>query len=349
MSVHDDNRTLINPLREALQTCNAQAAKRAISDSFAPDAKISLQHPFREVLGPEDLWSRVYDPLFASMPDLERRDFIVMAGPRWGEGQSGNWVGLGGNFVGTFRAPWLDIPATGKPVFMRYQEYLRIEDGKVVEMEGLWDIGQIMYQAGVWPMAPQFGVEWMCPGPSDGSGVITEPYDAAKAGASVQLIWDMLHDLKQGTAGTPERGLSGYWHDHAYWYGPTGLGTARGHADIAGLIFRQFREGLSDNNRHLKEGIFFGDQNFVAFTGWPSATATHSHDGLLGLAPTGKRITRCSLDFWRVENGLVRECWVMVDIIDLYRQLGVDVFARVRRLAGMEPSSVASSQKPEAA
>lgn len=93
-----------------------------------------------------------------------------------------------------------------------------------------------------------------------------------------------------------------------------------------------FREGLSDNTRHLEEGVFFGDHNFVAFTGWPSGTATHSGDGFLGLAPTGKRITRCSLDFWRVEDGLVRECWVMVDVIDLYRQLGVDVFARMDAL-----------------
>ena len=75
--------------------------------------------------------------------------------------------------------------------------------------------------------------------------------------------------------------------------------------------------------------MFFGDQNLVAFTGWPSGTATHSGDGFLGLAPTGRRITRRSLDFWRVENGLVRECWVMVDMPDLYRQLGVDVFARM--------------------
>jgi len=37
-----------------------------------------------------------------------------------------------------------------------------------------------------------------------------------------------------------------------------------------------------------------------------------------------------SLDFWRVENGLIRENWVLVDLLHVYAQLGVDVFERMR-------------------
>ena len=55
-----------------------------------------------------------------------------------------------------------------------------------------------------------------------------------------------------------------------------------------------------------------------------------SHGGWLGIAPTGKKIEMRSLDFWRIEDGLIRENWVMVDLLDAYRQLGVDVFARLR-------------------
>lgn len=347
MSVHDRNKQIVSSLRAALYEGTPEERRQAILRSFAPDAKIRLSHPFQDVAGPEDLWSRVYAPLLHAMPDMERRDWIVMAGPRWGKGHTGNWVGLGGNFVGTLTAPWLGIPAKDQPVFMRYQEYLRIEGDKIVEMEGLWDIAQVMHQQGVWPMAPQKGVEWMCPGPADGMGVITAPFDEQKADASVQLVWDMLHDLKQGTAETPERGLGGYWHDHAFWYGATGLGTARGHAGIARKIFKQFRDGLSDNTRHLDEGVFFGDHNIVAFTGWPSGTAVHSGDGFLGLAPTGKRITRRSLDFWRIENGLVRECWVMVDMLDIYRQLGVDILANMPE--ALRSSSEAAVRTTDAA
>ena len=31
-----------------------------------------------------------------------------------------------------------------------------------------------------------------------------------------------------------------------------------------------------------------------------------------------------------MENGLIRENWVLVDLLDLYAQVGVDVFARLR-------------------
>lgn len=333
-TVHDHTKAVIAPLRAAFRSGGASGLRGALVDSFAPDAQIRLGHPFDRLTGPAELFDRVYEPLLRAMPDLERLDFICMSGERWGDGCSGNWVGLAGNFVGTFRAPWLGIPATGSPVFMRYHEYLRIEDGLVAEMQALWDIPQVMLQAGVWPMAPQMGVEWMCPGPADGQGILTAPHDTAAAEASVQLVWDMLHDLKKGDADTPERGLGGFWHPNASWYGPTGLGAARGHDAIVNLIFRQFRTGLSENVRHLDDGVFFGDQNLVAFTGWPSGTATHTGDGFLGLAPTGRRITRASLDFWRIEAGMIRECWVMVDMIDLYRQLGIDVFARMASMAG---------------
>lgn len=329
-SIHDRNKQLLAPLLAALRSCDAGRVQAAIKELFAVDAKIQLGFPFCEVNGPVDLWERVYAPLMSAMPDMERRDFIIMAGPRWGEGNSGDWVGLGGNFVGSLSAEWLGIPASERPVFMRFHEYLRIEGNQIVEMQGLWDIPQVMLQQGVWPMAPQPGVDWLCPGPADGHGVKTAAYDAASSSNSVQLVWDMLHDLKQGTAETPERGLGGFWHEHAFWYGPTGLGTARGHHAIANHIFRQFREGLSDNIRHLDSGVFFGDDNLVAFTGWPSGTAWHSGEGFLGLEPTGKQVERASLDFWRIEDGLIRECWVMVDIIDIYRQLGIDVFARMQ-------------------
>ena len=36
-----------------------------------------------------------------------------------------------------------------------------------------------------------------------------------------------------------------------------------------------------------------------------------------------------SLDFWRLEGGLIRENWVLVDLLDVYRQVGVDVLGRL--------------------
>jgi len=330
MSIHNANKAALAQLLHARRAGHAHAIQQALAETLAPEARLRFCAPFGDITGPAALWDEVYLPLLQALPDLEFRDFIVMAGPRWGNLSPSNWVGLGGNILGTFRAPWLGIPATHRPVFLRYHEYLRIEEGQVVEIEAIWDIPQVMTQAGVWPLPPQTGVEWVCPGPADNSGVLTSPFDEAEASASVQLVWDMLHDLQKGNAQAPGRGLGGYWHDNAMWYGPAGIGTGRGHDGIVDTVLKGFRTGLSNNIRHLNEGVFFGDQAYVAFTGWPSGTATHSGEGFLGLPPTGKRFTRRSLDFWRIENGSIRENWVLVDMIDLLAQLGIDVFAPMR-------------------
>ena len=57
---------------------------------------------------------------------------------------------------------------------------------------------------------------------------------------------------------------------------------------------------------------------------------TITHDGWLGIPPVNRKIEMRSLDFWRIENGLIRENWVRVDLLDLYAQVGGDVLGRMR-------------------
>tara|TARA_E500000178_G_C16816326_1_gene659366 strand:- start:571 stop:861 length:291 start_codon:yes stop_codon:yes gene_type:complete len=72
--------------------------------------------------------------------------------------------------------------------------------------------------------------------------------------------------------------------------------------------------------------------NYVCETGWPNMRLTLSNDGWMGLNPSGVEIKMRSLDFWRLENGLIRENWVLIDLLDIYKQLGVDVFDRMSAL-----------------
>jgi len=74
---------------------------------------------------------------------------------------------------------------------------------------------------------------------------------------------------------------------------------------------------------------FFGDDNYAAVTGWPNMKQAITDGGWLGLSPTGQTITLRSLDFWRIEAGKIRENWVLVDLLDVYNQLGIDVLARM--------------------
>ncbi|WP_417840061.1 ester cyclase [Tritonibacter scottomollicae] len=331
MDVHTQNKALIAPLRAAMYDFDAAGVRAALGSLCAPDAVFRFCHPFGDLTGVEAFYDAVYAGLFKAWPDLERRDTIVIAGPD----EFGNdWVGAGGYYTGVFTAPWLDIPPTGHQVTLRFHEFYRFVDGKVVEVQALWDIPEVMMQAGAWPMAPSLGREWHVPGPATQDGLVPGPYDAEKGAATCQHIIDMLEHLKKHPAqGGPEvMEMERFWHPRMNWYGPSGIGTGRGIAGFRNWHQIPFLNGMPDRGQYVDEinYHFFGDGDYAAVTGWPNMIQTVTHDGWMGIAPAGRKITMRSLDFWRLENGKIRENWVLVDLLDAYAQLGVDVFARLR-------------------
>ncbi|MBE3640431.1 ester cyclase [Mangrovicoccus algicola] len=328
---HTDHKALIAPLRAAMYDFDESGVRRALDTAFAPDALMRMCHPFGDLTGPHALYDSCYAALFDAVPDLERRDYIVMSGPD----EFGNdWVGAGGYYTGTFAGPWLDIPPTGRQMHMRFAEFFRIVGGRAVEMQAIWDIPELMMQAGAWPMAPSLGREWHVPGPSTQDGLVPGPRDEARSDASCRHIVDMLEHMKRHPSqGGPEvMEMDRFWHPRMSWYGPSGIGTGRGIAGFRNWHQIPFLSGMPDRGQYLDEITyhFFGDGDYAAVTGWPNMIQTVTDDGWLGIAPAGKRIEMRSLDFWRIENGLIRENWVLVDLLHAYHQLGVDVFRRLR-------------------
>lgn len=335
---HTRHKALIAPLRAAMYDFEPESVQAALTALCRPDAGFRSPHPLGENVGPEAYYAGVLAPLLAAIPDLERRDWIVMAGPT-PEGL--DWVGCGGFYTGTFAAPWLDIPPTGHQVAMRFHEFYRFEDERVVEMQALWDIPEVMMQAGAWPMAPSLGREWLVPGPATQDGLVPGPYDAEAGMRTCRLIIDMLTAMKRHPAeGGPEvMEMERYWHPRMSWYGPSGIGTGRGVRGFRHWHQIPFLAAMPDRGRYVSEITyhFFGDRDYAAVTGWPDMIQTLTHGGWMGIAPAGKRITMRSLDFWRVEQGRIRENWVLVDLLDVYDQLGVDVLARMRELNKARP------------
>ena len=315
-----------------------RTVRAAFHDICAEDVVFRLAYPFESTVGVDAYFDKAYGPLLHALPDLERRDTIVMAGPT----PDGNdWIGCGGFYCGTFSAPWLDIPATGHLVHMRFHEFYRVVDGKIVEMQALWDIPEVMMQAGAWPMVPSLGREWHIPGPASNDGIVPGPYDAEQGRATCQHIIDMLEHLKRHPSqGGPEvMEMPRFWHPRMNWYGPAGIGTGRGIAGFRNWHQKPFLAGMPDRGQYVDEITyhFFGDRQFAAVTGWPDMYQSISHGGWLGIAPTGKKIEMRSLDFWRLENGLIRENWVLVDMLHMYDQIGVDVLARMREFNKARP------------
>lgn len=344
---HTDHKALIAPLRATMYDFDLEALRTTLHDICAPDVVFHLAFPFGTAVGVDAFVDKAFVPLLRAIPDLEQRDFITMAGPT-PEGQ--DWVGCGGNYCGTFRVPWLDIPATGHIVHLRFHEFYRIVDRRIVEMQAIWDIPEVMMQAGAWPMTPSLGREWHVPGPATNDGMVPGPHDPAKGAATCHQIIDALSFLKKHPSeGGPEvMQMDRFWHPRMMWYGPSGIGSGRGIDGFRKWHQIPFLNAMPDRGLYLDEieYHFFGDRNYAAVTGWPDMVQTITNGGWLGVAPVGQKIEMRSLDFWRVENGLIRENWVLVDLLHMYDQIGVDVFARMREFnkarVGFDPETGAT-------
>ncbi|MEM1036748.1 MAG: ester cyclase [Pseudomonadota bacterium] len=321
-------KNVLSPLQKAAATFEEAAVREALHTVMAGDVDVKLCHPFGSLVGPNAYFEMCYSPLLKAMPDLERRDMIVMAGTT-PEGH--DWVGTMGNYMGTFIAPFLDIPPTGHLAHMRYHEFYRIADNKIVEVQAIWDIPELMMQARLWPMAPQLGAFLCTPAPMSVDGLFV----SGDGQTAHDIVLNMLEDLCKHPANPDPSvmNLEDYWHPRFNWYGPCGIGTGRGISGFRNWHQIPFLRAMPDRKLDGMGDLmshWVGEGNYVCETGWPNMRLTLSDDGWMGIAPAGKEVLLRSLDFWRVENGLIRENWVLVDLLDLYRQVGVDVLARLR-------------------
>ncbi len=334
----------LKPIFEALYNFAPGPVAAAFNAVFLPDAKIQLCDPFPVLKGPEALVKEGLGPLAHAIPDLERRNTILISGKDQ-DGQ--NWVGSCGYYTGTFVRPFLDIPATGHFASFRFHEFFQVEDGKVKEMQALWDLPELMMQANAWPMAPSLGREWQVPGPATQDGILSDARDEARSRESLNLVGDMLIHLgKHATEGVEGMRLGNFWHPRCSWYGPSGIGSCRGISGFRNWHQIPFLNAMPDRTGTETGRHFFADGNYVGFTAWPGMRMTISGDGFLGIAPANQKITMRSLDFWRCEGSLIRENWVLVDVLDVFRQIGVDVLGRMREFNkarfGFDPATGAT-------
>ncbi|MGB1180638.1 MAG: ester cyclase [Candidatus Puniceispirillaceae bacterium] len=335
--IHHQHKATIKTLSSALYDFDEMSVRKLLDRLISDTAICRFFHPVGDVL-PGQLYDRVFAPLVNAMPDVERRDIICIAG----EDQQGrNWVGCAGHYLGRFIAPFMDIPPTGHIAHIRYHEFFCLCDGTITEIQVLWDLPDLMMQAGVWPMGPSLGREGYVPAPASQDGLAQGQPDDALTAQNLQHVLDMLTAMQQYPAkgGAEVMQLERYWHPHFNWYGPSGVGSCRGIDGFRRFHQTPFLKAMPDRGQYPEQTSphFFADGAYVAVTGWPNMAQTLSHDGWLGIAPTDSQVRLRSLDFWRIENGRIRENWVLVDLLDLWSQLRVDVLARMTELASARP------------
>jgi predicted ester cyclase len=332
-SVHLANKVFVHNALAKLAEATPDTLGAALAAAYHPQAEWRGSHPLNEMVGVEAMAGIVWAPLLRAFPDLERRDVIVVGGEYKGHAL----VATLGHYCGTFREDWLGIPATGRPVYLRYGEVHRVVDGKIDQSTVLIDVLDVIRQAGFWPLAPSLGTEEMWPGPLTADGVVLTAQDEAISAANLAQTLAMHKSLGDydDTAGLGREGLLSmpqrlHWHERMMWYGPAGIGTTRG---LQGFVdYHQLPFRIAFPNRRAGAGhyIRIGDGAYSVTGGWPSVLADHLGGGFLGSGPTGRAVQMRVMDFYLHHEGLIRENWVPLDIIHLLLQMDVDVFDRMK-------------------
>ncbi len=115
-----------------------------------------------------------------------------------------------------------------------------------------------------------------------------------------------------------------YWHEDMIWHGPPGFGDIHGVEAFQNEVMKPFYKAFPDY--FAKNDIEVADENWVSATGFLTGT---QRGEWMGFAPSNKPMRMRFSDFWSVKDGKLHENWVMVDHVDVMKQLGVDLMAGI--------------------
>jgi hypothetical protein len=329
-----------------LADCAAADLPGLLARIATPAAVWRVSHPINTLSGPDAAAAGAYLPLKTALPDLERRDSIFVGGIYEGR----RYIAALGHYCGTFRRDWLDIRATGRTAYLRYGEVYEVDgEGRILQANLLWDVLDLIRQAGLWPLAPSLGVEAMWPGPLTADGVRFEPSDPAEGAASIAQTLAMHRTLaefddrgslsREALIAMPQRDALASEDDVVRPGGDRDDAGLDGFVDGHQLPFRiafhrpqgSFEEVNAERQRHgAGHYIRIGDGPYSVTGGWPSVYAVHAGGGFCGMPPSGRPVTMRVMDFYLHHEGLIRENWVPLDMLDLFLQMGLDVLARCR-------------------
>jgi len=303
-----------------------------LSKYLSQDIVVSITKPFSELKGIDAFAQGFLQPLAYSFSDVEWQPYIVMGGEHEGKSR----VCLSGNIIGNFIQPWLTISATGKPLWIRFGAHLVIENDKITHAWIFIDILDVMRQAG-FSFFPLRGIEQTVPPPATGDGIVTYPTDEVETKKTLHLTNAMIKGLMDYDGKTLQSmAQERFWDGpNMMWYGPSGIGTTKGLKGFQDNHQVPFLKAFpnrgmikTDTPIHITQ---IADGDYAFHMGFPNMHGKHSGDGWLGLKATDKKVTMRVLDFWRREGDHLKENWVLLDMIDVLEQLGVDVFELMKQ------------------
>ena len=312
----------------------ANAPQKKIADTlrlyYAEEAVWEIFHPFNTLHGCQEAVQHFWQPLFQAIPNLERR-LDIFAGSVY---QDHYWVTCMGYLYGNFENPWLGIPATKDIVYLRMGEFHQVEKGKISKTHLLLDIPDVMRQAGFYPFRPMMGASGLVFGPQKSNGLrLGEDDLQQKTLNTVLSMHKALHEFDGKDVNSMPQDR--YWSENFLYFAPAGIGTTRGLNNFKKKHQQPFLQSFPDR-QGSEHYCRISDGPIACTSHWGTLTGTHLGAEWLGLPATGKKITMRVADWYCAsEEGKLYENWLLLDILDMYQQMGFDVLANLaNRLQG---------------
>ncbi len=282
--------------------------------------------------------SQMFAPLRAAIPDLRRQTHIFMAGQsdaaEQGDDDGAWWVAGTGYYTGRAIAPVFGIPATDTDLRIRWGEFLRFDSGgHVTHAQTIWDLVDWCDQIGH-PVLPRpRGALHVYPAPTGFDGVLRTPQGAGETAETLQFgrafIFGGLNSFDETDLSS--MGMARYFHPNVKWYGPGGIGACLSLEEFETFHQQPWLVAFPDRKvMHLES--LFAEGRMLAASG-PMGVVGHHTGPYLGHAASGAPIAVSGLDFWLRDGNRFTENWVFVDMIHLFRQMGVNLLDRLPEAA----------------
>ena len=324
---------LVRGYHTALAQASPQTVAGILAQYASPDWHWRGFHPCNEQIGAHAVAEAFWQPFLTAFARVQRREDIFFAGLNQMDGFTGTWVVSMGHLMDLFDAPWYGIRPTRKMTFLRYCEFHRVAEGKIVETAFFFDIPHVMMQAGQNPFPPQTAAHLVQPGPITHDGLLYDAQTEAEGQKTLAVINAMVNDLGTWALGLPlEEELARTWNDDMIWWGPHGVGASYTIERYAKQHSAPFRAGFRDraSTRHLAR---LAEGHYGGFFGWPNFTAIPA-GGFMGLPATQTPAEFRVIDIYRRAGDKLSENWIFIDMLHVMKMQGVDVLARNAEILG---------------
>ena len=308
---------------------DVQAAKQLVWDVWSgaertalhPDVECHVSAPVGRLDGAPAVHETVHIPMARGLIDPRWEPYLFLGGV-WGDDV---WVAHTGHITGVFAEALWGVPPSGRTASLRYGDFARVENGKIVELRVLFDLVGFAAQAGIHLLPEPPARNHLPPGPALANGLTRGQSDPAETEFTLRLVEDMLGGCNRlDGSNLASMGMAAYWHDDMVWHGPHGIGSSYGFDE-----FERFAQGPSVRSFPNRRGGFhearFADGLTAAFTGWPSLRGDFTGEPFRGIEPTGGPIGQNIMDFYVRRGPKLHENWILIDLIDFAAQCGVDL------------------------